>query len=223
MSGSHLLVALALLGLLVPLSSAWELGKRPWFCHGLDCPKYEVVDTTDAYEVREYSEGVWATTTVESYNYAFAVSVGFRRLFRYIDGDNKDGVKIPMTSPVLTEVEPSCGPFCKNTFNVSFFVPFHLQKSTPLPSSPDVTITCSPAFTAYVAEAGGYKMDEYSLGAMATALADALEADGVEFESDRWFVAGYDPPFRLTNRHTEIWIKAKDGAARTGASMVAEE
>ena len=35
-----------------------EVGaKRPWFCHGLDCPKYKVVETTDAYEVREYEEG----------------------------------------------------------------------------------------------------------------------------------------------------------------------
>ena len=30
---------------------------RPWFCHGLDCPKYEVVNTTDAYETRVYDKG----------------------------------------------------------------------------------------------------------------------------------------------------------------------
>jgi hypothetical protein len=47
----------ALLAITAPMCSAFELGKRPWFCHGLDCPKYEVVDTTDSYEVRHYDEG----------------------------------------------------------------------------------------------------------------------------------------------------------------------
>lgn len=50
-----------------------------------------------------------------------------QRLFKYIDGGNEDEVKIPMTSPVLVDVEPSCGPFCKNNFTVSFFVPFNFQ------------------------------------------------------------------------------------------------
>jgi hypothetical protein len=50
-----------------------------------------------------------------------------QRLFKYIDGGNEDEVKIPMTSPVLVDVEPSCGPFCKNNFTVSFFVPFDFQ------------------------------------------------------------------------------------------------
>ena len=30
---------------------------KPWFCHGLDCPEYTVLETTDAYEVREYAPG----------------------------------------------------------------------------------------------------------------------------------------------------------------------
>lgn len=56
-------------------------------------------------------------------------------------------------------------------------------------------------------------------------LLQALEADGIEFESDRWFVAGYDPPFRLTGRHTEIWIKAKEDSSLTVGSseLVADE
>ena len=35
---------------------ALEKGK-PWFCHGLDCPKFHVTEKRDAYEVREYKEG----------------------------------------------------------------------------------------------------------------------------------------------------------------------
>ena len=112
-----------------------------------------------------------------------------------------------MTSPVLADVEPSCGPFCKQNFNISFFVPFAFQDSPPKPTSDDIEIICTPAFTAYVAQAGGFKLDEFSIAKMAGSLADALDADGVEYEDDHFYVAGYDPPFRFKDRHTEIWMK----------------
>ena len=34
-----------------------QLGSAPWFCHDLDCPEFEVVESTDAYETREYEGG----------------------------------------------------------------------------------------------------------------------------------------------------------------------
>ena len=153
--------------------------------------------------------------------FSFIFSSLSQRLFDYIDGNNKDEVKVPMTAPVLADVEPSCGPFCKQTFTISFFVPFHLHEAPPAPNNPDITITCTPAFTAYVSEAGGFKLDDYSLGLMASALSDALSADGIEYVDDHWFVAGYDPPFRIKDRHTEIWFKAKED--KESSSAVAQE
>lgn len=211
------------MGITMPVYGTLVPDKRPWFCHGLDCPKYKVVETTDAYEVREYKEAVWATTTVETYNYAMASSIGFKRLFDYIGGSNKDEVKIPMTAPVLADVEPSQGPFCKQTFTISFFVPFHFHDAPPSPNNPDITITCTPAFTAYVSESGGFKLDDYSLGKMASALGDALDADGHEYEDDHYYVAGYDPPFRFKDRHTEIWFKAKTDDDSVISGAIAEE
>lgn len=29
----------------------------PWFCHGLDCPRYEVVEQFDDIELRKYETG----------------------------------------------------------------------------------------------------------------------------------------------------------------------
>ena len=37
---------------------------KPWFCHDLDCPKYDLINRTDAYEVRKYQAGTitqWLT------------------------------------------------------------------------------------------------------------------------------------------------------------------
>jgi len=129
-----------------------------------------------------------------------------------------------MTAPVLADVEPSQGPFCKQTFKISFFVPFDFHDAPPSPNNPDINITCTSAFTAYVSESGGFKLDDYSLGKMASALGDALDADGVEYVDGHYYVAGYDPPFRLKDRHTEIWFKAKanDDSGVTSAA-VAEE
>jgi hypothetical protein len=79
-----------------------------------------------------------------------------------------------------------------------------------VPSSDDVEVTCTESFTAYVASAGGFKLDDLSIAHMAGALADALDADGIDYQDEPFFVAGYDPPFRLKGRHTEVWFKATE-------------
>ena len=34
-----------------------EKQQKPWFCHGLDCPLYDLLNKTDAYETRKYQPG----------------------------------------------------------------------------------------------------------------------------------------------------------------------
>ena len=53
--------ALAVLASLACISNAQLVSRLPDFCHGLDCPKFEVTTATDAYEVREYESGEPAT------------------------------------------------------------------------------------------------------------------------------------------------------------------
>lgn len=31
--------------------------QKPWFCHNLDCPLYDLLNKTEAYEVRKYQSG----------------------------------------------------------------------------------------------------------------------------------------------------------------------
>lgn len=207
-----LALAYAVLGRLEPGSTTLHVSEAPWFCHGIDCPKFTVVNTTDDYEVRYYESGVWVSTDVETYAYAIASTTGFQRLFKYIDGGNAREEKVPMTAPVRTRIVPAAGPFCKSKFTVSFFVPFDVQKDPPKPSNPDVYINPQPAFTAFVSQFGGFAMDDWSIGGKARALAKALDEAGVEYEADWFWYAQYDPPFRLTGRHNEVWMVAKEAA-----------
>lgn len=54
-------------------------------------------------------------------------------LFDYIQGKNNYKQRIEMIAPVITEVSPSDGPFCKSSFVFSFFVP-KLNQANPPPA-----------------------------------------------------------------------------------------
>ena len=59
-------------------------------------PSYELLSTTEQYEVRRYYERLVVQTLEES-----GRNQAFRRLFKYISGDNNTASKISMTVPVL--------------------------------------------------------------------------------------------------------------------------
>ncbi len=126
----------------------------PSFCNGLDCPVFNVINSTKDYEVRHYPTSYWTSTTIEGRNFSYATGegsnspfrlyVGFNRLFNYISGANAQHQKVPMTAPVEASVVPGQGPFCDSTYEVSFFVPFDLQPNkAPQPVLKRV-IRCSP-------------------------------------------------------------------------------
>ncbi|KAI3428633.1 hypothetical protein D9Q98_007456 [Chlorella vulgaris] len=187
--------------------------KAPWFCHNLDCPRFSVLESTDDYELREYEAASWVSTDVSAYAYALAARTGFQRLYQYIDGANKEAVKVPMTAPVVTRIGAAAGPFCKNNFTIAFFVPFAFQsKGAPQPNNPDVYLSYTPALKVYVAQTGGFVVDDYSISRMANRLTDALDDAGLAYASGEFFFAGYDPPFRLAARHNEVAVLAGEAA-----------
>ena len=61
---------------------------------------YKVVHQTDTYEIRFYEERLVVQTQYTNQNN------GFRKLFNYISGKNKQSEKIAMTTPVnVTQIE----------------------------------------------------------------------------------------------------------------------
>ena len=113
-----------------------------------------------------------------------------------------------MTAPVAVDVAPGAGPTCGSNFSVSFFVP---QSATPAPAptSAEVFFTHLPVRDVYVASCGGWA-NQQKVIAKAAALSQALTEAGVSVDAqDEGFtVAQYDSPFRLADRHNEIWLLA---------------
>eukprot|EP00240_Pyramimonas_obovata_P013556 CAMPEP_0118927780 /NCGR_PEP_ID=MMETSP1169-20130426/5184_1 /TAXON_ID=36882 /ORGANISM="Pyramimonas obovata, Strain CCMP722" /LENGTH=228 /DNA_ID=CAMNT_0006869621 /DNA_START=110 /DNA_END=796 /DNA_ORIENTATION=- len=201
------------------LSNVPELALReessnagPWFCHGIDCPKFTVVDKKEAYETRAYEATKWASTSVQGIKLDEAERIGFMRLFNYISGENMPASKIPMTAPVKNLITPGQGPFCGSNFTISFFVPYKYQENTPAPTSMDVSLTSEDAVQVYVRSFKGFAKED-KIVTEAAQLAEALDNDGVQYDPETYVFAGYDPPFRPVNRHNEIWFFNKPASS----------
>eukprot|EP01061_Rhynchopus_euleeides_P014417 TRINITY_DN249_c0_g1_i2.p1 TRINITY_DN249_c0_g1~~TRINITY_DN249_c0_g1_i2.p1 ORF type:complete len:216 (+),score=104.67 TRINITY_DN249_c0_g1_i2:62-709(+) len=190
----------------------------PWFCHGIDCPVFvaerniSVGNTT--LEVRTYqAKQQWTSTVVANTDLTTADDEAFHKLFDYISGSNVREEKVAMTSPVRTFVQ---GLHTTN-FTVSFYVPYTLQpvltpgtQGAPKPTDPTVfSAEDTEALTVAVVPFPGFANDKEIIG-YAAALSGMLAQAGVEFDQENWYFSAYDPPFRLANRHNEVWIQLKN-------------
>lgn len=185
---------------------AESVGKKaPWFCHGLDCPHYTIAETLEELELRRYETGKWASTIVAGISYDVSVVTGFKRLFNYISGENEEKAKVNMTAPVRVKLIPGDGPFCTSNFTVSFFVPFEHQSNPPEPTNSDVFIEEVAAAEYWVSSYGGFDIGPM-IAKRAADIVDRLEKADKPHSVAEYYTAGYDPPFRLTKRHNEIWI-----------------
>jgi hypothetical protein len=114
---------------------------------------YMVLHRDGAFEVRDYAPQVVAETVVAG---AFdrAGTRAFRRLFRYISGDNRSRHKVAMTAPVSQEptgekiamTAPVGQQPAQDRWVVSFTMPASFSLETlPEPDDPQVTLRKVPA------------------------------------------------------------------------------
>ena len=184
----------------------------PWYYHGLDGPSFTNY-TVSGLEIREYPAQLWVSVDVEGTQFDVAQNKGFDILFDYISGENEGSVTIDMTTPVLTFVQPGDGPNCASLFTVSFYVPYQYQtaEGPPKPTNEDVYVNSIGPLTVAVDEFSGYALEPEILSRTAKLSTTVENADGLSMDKteefvDKWWEAGYDPPFRVTNRHNEVWV-----------------
>ena len=146
---------------------------------------YKIVYQTDTYEIRYYEERLIIETQYSNQNN------GFRKLFKYISGYNKQSQKIEMTTPVnVTEIE--------NQFVMQFYLPRKFQKNEiPLPSDKSLKIsTIEPGYFAVI-RYSGFASDK-NFHKHREILKKKLNLDNIRVLGAA-IKATYDGPFTLPN------------------------
>lgn len=113
---------------------------------------YEVVKVENSFELRDYDPYILAETYVKG-DFDEAGSTAFRRLFRYISGENRAQAKIDMTAPVSQQpgekidmTAPVGQQKSGDQWLVSFMMPATYNMDTlPVPDDPQVTLRQVPA------------------------------------------------------------------------------
>jgi len=109
---------------------------------------YKVVKTAGIFELRDYAPHILAETVVEG-SLEDAGNKAFRRLFRYISGENRSRDTIAMTAPVsqqpegekITMTAPVGQQAVEGKWAVSFMMPASYTLETlPVPTDPGVTL-----------------------------------------------------------------------------------
>ena len=117
-------------------------------CVSTEIPKYEVIKSAGEFELRQYQTTVVAETVVDS-SFDDAGNVGFRRLAKYIFGDNTTKAEIAMTAPVsqsakgekIAMTAPVGQSIAGNKYVISFTMPAsYTLQSLPRPNNPDVVL-----------------------------------------------------------------------------------
>ena len=132
---------------------------------------------------------------------ALTLAQAFDRLFNYIRANG-----IAMTTPVLTQVQAGSSVSCGSNFTTRFYVAPGPAPPPP-PSADDVFIQTVPAMEVYVSTFSGWA-NEKRVVAQAAQLSEALSKAGIVVSTTTWWTAQYDSPFRLTDRHNEVWLVA---------------
>jgi len=205
-----LLIFLAAGATVLSLGACSLFGKQ-----GVPIASYSLIRQEGAFELRDYPTLIVAKTTVRG-DYDAMGDVAFRRLFKYISGDNVAQKKIAMTAPVLEkEVATSekiamTAPVLMREQEESWMMAFVLPASYSLTNAPqptDTTVTLdsiAPQKRAVVTFSGFLNADK--IAEQTTLLQgwlaqNKLTANGIPL------VAGYDPPWTLPMwRRNEVQI-----------------
>jgi effector-binding domain-containing protein len=173
------------------------------FAAAIEKPEYKVVFVDGAVEYRLYQSFIVAETEIIGLeSWKDASNEGFRRLFKYITGDNNGEEKIAMTAPVqqskiqaedvvFNQAEPLT---TKSGWKVGFMLPSSYSiVDAPMPEDERIEIRTVPEkLVAAIRYSGRWttrNFDKYESRLMAALMEENIEILG---ESETAF---YNPPF----------------------------
>jgi hypothetical protein len=211
-NASLFLLLIAVVGL-VAASRKDDSGKSwepPKFCRGMDCPRFEVLQTLGGLELRRYEPGNWITTNVTGKPWSGAIREGYRTLDDYRGGNNKNKTRVAETVPYFTLFYPAGEKDreVKSYYTIEYFVPYALQEEPPVPATETVNWVHVNEQEVWVQTFGGYAK-EPDIVDRAFNLYEQLRQEGYELEEEYFGFAQYDPVTTVINRHNEVWIFIK--------------
>jgi len=184
-------------------------------------PAHTVIEREEPFEVRDYQSYVVAETFVDG-SFDTVGNEGFRRLFRYISGENRAAEKITMTAPVEQEAAsakiPMTAPVEQQRagarWRIAFVLPSsHTMATAPRPTDDSVVLAeAPPRRMAVVRYRGTWTEERY--GKELAKLRNFIGERGLTAVGEPVF-ARYDPPFMpWFLRRNEIQIPVQAPAAR---------
>ena len=167
----------------------------------LEKAKYDVIEKEGSFEIRKYHDHIIAETCVNN-DFEDAGSIGFRRLFNYIDGNNTTGDSIVMTAPVsqqkksekISMTAPVTMHNQSGTYCITFFIPSRYTMETmPKPLDERITIKKENGKTMAAYEySGGWGKKRYEK--MKKKLVAIIEKRNLKTAGEPVF-ARYNSPF----------------------------
>ncbi len=166
----------------------------------IDEPSYTVLKKDGRFELRRYEPYIVVETTIPVADMDEASSAGFRKLFKYISGNNRTSAEIAMTAPVISEPSrsiPMTAPVitapAATGYTIGFVMPKEFtMESTPIPADSTLSIRLVPARSVAVIRFSGFWSDE-ALAERTVELTEWISSQAFESVGTP-VVARYDPP-----------------------------
>ncbi|MSP06946.1 MAG: heme-binding protein [Candidatus Fonsibacter sp.] len=148
---------------------------------------YTVLKTDGQFEIRQYKNFLTASVETDGEREE-AISKGFRILFKYISGENRNKESISMTVPVM---QKSSG---NNKWNIFFVVPkkFDLQ-NVPQPNDQSIKIKNNADLKVIVITFSGLFSDS-NIKENEMKIRNYIKEKGLKIE-DHAIYAGYNAPW----------------------------
>jgi hypothetical protein len=148
--------------------------------------KYAVLEKDGHFELRQYEPCIVAETPVEG-DFDEVGSAGFRRLFRYISGDNQAKMPISMTAPVTQQK-------AGKDWSIAFVMPAEYTMATlPIPNDARIALRTIPArLVAAITYSGTWSESRYEEH---KALLDQMMSKRKLKPAGEFIYARYNPPF----------------------------
>ncbi|CAJ1955183.1 unnamed protein product [Cylindrotheca closterium] len=183
---------------------------------GLQEPSYNVVESRDLYDIRDYESYKVASTQMEEGEDLASTGTAFNSLAAYLFGLNDESRTMAMTTPVTTT----------SSNEMRFFL---TEASIPQPQpESSVEIIDIPSSLLAVRKFTGF-VTEGEIARQKDALLQALEMDGVELDVAHGAVVPhiifqYNPPYTLPIvRRNEIAVPVRLGVDLSGGTSLQQE